>query len=154
MDFTPGREQDASATIRGFKYQIQLTLKRWLELGEGEDLYLECGEDIDRVLAVGDPSGVQRELEQIKARSRKITLRSDESLAVLANFAAHIAANPTHSLRFRFTTTSLPGREKLSTLEKGTKGIEAWEQLRSKNIWDRSDHAVANQIARLILDSS
>ena len=71
VEFSPGREQDASPTIRGFMYQIQLTLQRWLDLDNGEVLYLECGEDVDRVLREKDQAGVQRELEQIKAKGRK-----------------------------------------------------------------------------------
>ncbi|MFB3429996.1 MAG: hypothetical protein ABL309_03670 [Phycisphaerales bacterium] len=148
--FTPGRNQDASHTIRGFKYQIQLTVLRWLELDDGEALYLECGEDIDRILAPGNPATAQRELEQVKARSRKITLRSTDSLRSLANFAAHIAANPSLHIRFRFTTTANYGIEKLSPLGPKTSAIQTWIELKNQSVWDNDATELASRIAQII----
>ena len=48
-DFVPGRAQDAAPTVRGFVYQTDVTILRWLELADDESLELECGEDIDLV---------------------------------------------------------------------------------------------------------
>jgi hypothetical protein len=154
IDFHPGREQDASPTIRGFKYQIQLTLQRWLDLPTGDTLYLECGEDIDRVLHAPDAAGVQRELEQVKARSRSITLRSPDVLLALANFAAHLVANPGLSLRFRFTTTALPGRERLSPLSKGVRAIQAWYDLQRRAQWTADDDDLLEKLGQLIRSAS
>ena len=152
--FTPGREQDASATIRGFKYQIQLTLQRWLDLPASDVLYLECGEDVDRVLQVASATDVQRVLEQIKARQQNITLRTADVLAALANFAAHLKANPSLSLRFRFTTTASPGREKLSPLDRGTKAIEVWKSLHDKELWTADDVQTCSRLAQLLAGAS
>jgi len=41
------RKNDASPTIRGFLYQIELTILKWLTLEENQTMILECGEDID-----------------------------------------------------------------------------------------------------------
>ena len=40
-------ERDAWATIRGYVYQVDLTIQRWLELEPGFELELERGEDVD-----------------------------------------------------------------------------------------------------------
>ena len=149
-DFVPGRDQDASPTIRGFKYQIQVTLLRWLNLGADEILILECGEDVDRIVGAKTATDLQRELEQIKALGRNITLRTAGVLAAFANFAAHLKANPKMSLRFRFTSTALPGRERMSPLGKGLKGIEVWQALQSRQKWNVDDDNLLQQIIRLL----
>ncbi len=58
-------ERDASDTIRGYVYQVLLTIKRWLDLQPGEVLELECGEDIDLLspLLSGEEQRLQ---EQVK----------------------------------------------------------------------------------------
>jgi hypothetical protein len=74
VKFRPARNQDASAVIRGFRYQIDHTLLRWMELGPDEHMELECGEDIDLVgRAIGDESeeSFERTLEQIKLRCER-----------------------------------------------------------------------------------
>ena len=48
-EFTPGRDQVAPATIRGFVYQVELTILRWLGLGADQVLQLERSEDIDHI---------------------------------------------------------------------------------------------------------
>jgi hypothetical protein len=47
--YTPPRDRDAYATIRGYVYQVDLSLLRWLDLEDGQQLELERGEDIDLV---------------------------------------------------------------------------------------------------------
>ena len=47
--FIPVKNRDAWATIRGFVYQVDLTINRWLALTENQVLELEKGEDIDIV---------------------------------------------------------------------------------------------------------
>lgn len=149
--FLPGREQDASATIRGFKYQIQVTVRRWLNLPPDDTLYLECGEDIDRAARSPNAASAERELEQIKARGRNITIRTADVLQALANFASHISANPGMSLRFRFTTTAVPGRERgLSTLPPGLKALEVWKDLAAKGTWTPDDQTLATQLGKLL----
>ncbi len=136
--FVVARDRDAYATIRGFVYQIELTLSRWMELAETEALELECGEDIDvvgRVLGAedGDPS-VHRILEQVKYRAKAITLRSPESLGAIANFVEHREANPGLRLRFRFVTHAEAGRERPTTLPDNYSGIGAWEAIRRQEV--------------------
>src|SRR5271154_2758041 len=99
----PGR--DASAVIRGFVFQVNLTLLRWLELTPAARMELECGEDIDTVQesSTDSPQAEKRLLEQLKVRdTRSLTLKSAEALQSLANFCRHRAANPYVDLQFRY----------------------------------------------------
>jgi len=132
-DFIPGRRQDASATIRGFVYQVHLTVLRWLELRDGQVLQLECGEDIDIVTraTAADRSERERLLEQVKHVKRTLTLHAPGAVLAVAAFSAHRRKNTGSNLHFRYTTCASVGREKLSPLPTGTTGIEAWERLRN-----------------------
>jgi len=127
------RDRDAWATIRGYFYQIQITIQRWMDLEPGEELRLECGEDIDRVgraLCENGTASEQLLLEQVKHREKHLTLRSPEALAALTCFHCHRVANPQVRLRFRYVTNASVGREATSQMPGGVPAIEAWERLR------------------------
>src|SRR4051794_23444890 len=112
--FTLARDRDAWPTIRGFVFQVDLTVIRWLQLGDGEALELERGEDIDRLTTLigGSEADEGRLLEQVKHRKQSITLRSEAARSALANFFEHRRHNLDTALRFRFTTTARVGRER------------------------------------------
>src|SRR5216684_389330 len=124
-EFEPLPDRDAWATIRGFVYQVDVTLLRWLDLEGSEQLALECGEDVDRIIpALG------RILEQIKYRERNITLRSPEALEAMVSFHTQRDLNPDVHVRFRFLSNASPGQEKPPTLAAAT-GIGLWSEVRT-----------------------
>jgi hypothetical protein len=144
--FQTTRDRDATATIRGFVYQVDITLLRWLTLPSTERLELECGEDIDRVrqLLSTDGNPPDRVFEAIKNRGVRITLRSVEALESLAGFCEHRIANPGLTLRFRYVTNCEIGREKTAVDETAVAGIQVWEDIRlSKYREDRTEEACA-----------
>src|ERR1700686_4515640 len=104
--------RDATAVIRGFVYQAEVTIRRWVGLRENEYLELECGEDIDTI-ARGIESGEdeQRITEQVKSLASNVTLHSPAAMESVANFALHRERNPAVRLLFRFTTNASPGME-------------------------------------------
>ena len=135
-DFRPAREQDASATLRGFRYQVELSILRWLALGPNQHLELERGEDIDIVAgALTAESGdvFARKLEQVKLLGQKLTLRSSSALETLANAVSHLIANPGLDLHFCYTTNCVVAREKPSPFPGKTPGIELWQQVRRRD---------------------
>jgi hypothetical protein len=82
-DFNSVRKRDAWATIRGFVYQVDATIERWLGLKTNEALELERGEDIDTIQQAVDrnDSGKREEfLEQVNVREDNLTLRSESAL--------------------------------------------------------------------------
>src|SRR6266702_4654063 len=78
--FVLTRDRDAWPVIRGFAYQVDLTILRRLDLRDDEALELERGEDIDLItgaITATSPQDADRLLEQIKHREGRISLRSD-----------------------------------------------------------------------------
>lgn len=134
--FVLKRDRDAWATIRGYVYQVDLTINHWLDLQHDQVLELERGEDIDLVQAVINSPEVeqQRLLGQIKHRDKNITLRSSEAIEALASFYEHTNANPNIDLKLRFITNAQIGKEKLSPIPQKTPALIAWELLRSGQI--------------------
>ena len=154
MGFIANPRRDASPTIAGFVFQVNVTILRWLGLHEGEHLELECGEDIDIVQdgADGDIAAETRLLEQIKARSaRSLTLKSTEALQALANFCVHRVANPTSNLKFRYITTASSGVEQ--GWDRPEPGIETWTALQ-RGEYDEATRYEAISALRTLLKSA
>lgn len=145
-DFSALKNRDAWAAIRGFYYQVQTTVVRWLALDDSCTLICECGEDIDHVATafVDANANESRLLEQVKVREDSITLASNESVEAVANFISHQENNPNISLRFQFTTTASAGKEESAEFPDGLPGITAWGQLQA-DAWDQAnkDKAIA-----------
>jgi hypothetical protein len=126
-NFQPLPNRDAWATIRGFVYQVDVTLLRWFELKGAEELALECGEDIDRIgPAIADSKSLEYLVEQVKYRESAISLRSSEAVASIASFHAQKILNPHIDLRFRLLTNASPTEEKPPSPLTGASGIRLW----------------------------
>jgi hypothetical protein len=153
MAFVTNPRRDASPTIAGFVFQVNVTILRWLELQQGEHLELECGEDIDTVQDCPEGSIVAeaRLLEQIKKRSgRSLTLKSEEALGALSNYCCHRATNTGSTLRFRYITTANSGVEQ--GWNRPESGIETWTALR-RGRYDESARPEAIAALRTLLRS-
>ena len=96
--FSPPRNRDAWATIRGYVYQVELTLLRWLDLDETP---------IDTVSQVvkGEKNleDIERLLEQVKHREENLSLKSASAVAFLATSYEHLQAKRQLGLRFGST---------------------------------------------------
>lgn len=152
--FQRDKRRDAFGVIRGFSYQIERTIVAWLTLVPGTRLLLEAGEDIDYVRRETlDAGGDHRLLEQVKWRSRSISLRSPEVVESLANFLAHRTLNPETTLTFRFLTNASPAVERASGLAAGVKGLERWNELRRDHYRPEHDGELTS-IRDLLLDAA
>lgn len=149
--FKTSRQRDAWGAIRGYVYQVDLTVLRWLELQKSESLVLECGEDIDHVHPLMPESWDEgRLLEQVKVR-KGLTLPSYEAREALASFSEHRANNPQSRLRFRFLTTALPGDERPPIPGLGGRsGICAWEAIRSDSLGEDEAEDLAAAILNFL----
>lgn len=149
------RDRDAWATIRGYVYQVDHTIERWISLGPDEILELESGEDIDclkpllTIEVPGSATEQTRLLEQIKHRAGRLSLHSEAALAALANAFDHCEKNPTLQLLFRFTTNADAVREQGSALSPGISGLDAWNALRAAT--DPREHAQVLAALRLLI---
>ncbi len=129
MEFVSNAARDASSSIAGYVYQVDVTISCWLNLQPNELLELERGEDLDAVRVSDNHSEDLRTLQQIKATGTSLTLRSTNALTALANFCEHRRLNPGHHLKFRYITTSPVGREK--DWKPKSAAIELWESVRT-----------------------
>ncbi|WP_066066154.1 hypothetical protein [Neobacillus soli] len=131
--FKTVRDRDAWATIRGYVYQVDLTIDRWIDLKDNDLLELERGEDVDIVSEAITSTGAQRNriLEQIKHRDKNITLRSSEAIEAMVSFYDHLQYNTGKKLVFRFITNAKISTERPALFHDKVAGISVWEKLRT-----------------------
>jgi tetratricopeptide (TPR) repeat protein len=154
--FIAPRERDAWATIRGYVYQVDLTIARWLDVEPGDLLELERGEDIDllsRAITAQNEEEQRRLLEQVKHREHAVTLRTPAAIAALANFFAHRTANPNVPLFFRYTTNARVGCERPSPILGRVPALVAWEQLRRGDLQEAAQRDAVDGIRDLLLQA-
>ncbi len=144
---TPQPNREASDTIRGYVYQVHLTIERWLNLQPEQRLNLERGEDID--LVSSSLSGEEQiRLEQVKDHKSNVTLRS--AVNSIAYFIEHRQNNPKNRC-FLYTTTSEVGKEQdLPESLKKIPGILVWEQLRKGCLKDTSQNEALQGIREIL----
>lgn len=155
--FKTTRSRDAWATIQGYVYQVDLTIRRWLNLQPHQILELESGEDIDLVsqsLETTDSAEQERLLEQVKHREDKITLKNPAAVTMIACAIEHLKTNPNSNLFFRYTTNTEATREKLSPIPDNTPGILVWERIRSGNLQGKLAIARLNDIRSILKQAS
>lgn len=133
------KNRDAWSTIRGFVYQVDLTILRWLSLKDNETLELERGEDIDIINRDFNNKEISRELEQVKHRESNVSLNQESIIEILFNFFLHKTNNPKLQLLFRFVTNSKYTTERPSLFIEGKGGIEAWQELSKTTNVDLDD---------------
>jgi hypothetical protein len=155
--YTLPRDRDAYSAIRGYVYQVDLTLRRWLELREDQFLELERGEDIDlvsRAINAPSTSEASRLLEQVKHREQNITLRNPAALEALANAVDHLGTNSGLDLQFCYTTNAAISIERPCPFPNGTAGITLWEQIRRGQLTGTELAAATGALARFLSQSA
>ncbi len=152
-DFIANENRDAWNVIRGYVYQVDLTLLRWLNLPPGSVLELERGEDIDLAPAVIDTGGRdERLLEQIKhVEGSTLTLRSARAVEAIANAIEHRQKNPDWNIVFRFSTNARPGLEQLSPFRPRT-GVQVWEAIRRGDLAEDALHNALTGVRQILED--
>ncbi len=153
--FNLARDRDAYATIRGFFFQAERTMQRWIRLETGQILELECGEDIDIVgqALVGGDWQEERVLEQLKSREKNITLVSGRE--AIANFHEHRTSNQRQNLRFCLTTNATVGRENPPLFKKDKRtGIDLWRSLAKQELEEAESTGVLARIRQTLSQSA
>lgn len=127
--FKEVKNRDAWSTIRGFVYQVDSTILRWLNLQDNEVLELEKGEDIDIVLNDIKAKELSRQLEQVKYRESNLSLNQNNVIELFYNFFIHKQNNKSNKLLYRFFTNTSYNIERPALFPDGISGIEAWIKL-------------------------
>lgn len=133
------QNRDAWSTIRGFVYQVDTTILRWIQLSENEILELEKGEDIDIITTGLESEEISRQLEQVKYREDSISLNQESIIEILLNFYIHCSSNPSKNILFRFVTNTNYVTERPSIIPSGESAIETWVKLANQQTIDEND---------------
>jgi tetratricopeptide (TPR) repeat protein len=150
------RDRDAWGVIRGYVYQVDMTIYRWLALDMNQVLALEFGEDIDLIsksLIAADDDERERLLEQVKYREASLTLKSPAAIGALACAVEHRCANPDFHLFFRYTTNAIIVRERSSPMPERMPALVAWERLRRGELTPSVQNDVLSGLRRLFANA-
>ena len=125
--------REAVDSMRGYSYQVLCSVLAWVDLSEGELLFLEGAEDFDHI--AGD-TATATQVRDTRG-SGNITLRSKDTLQALNNFWSHRQRNLGRRIRFRYLTTSQVGLERGDPLGRGVPGIDLWKRAKEAGNPDR-----------------
>lgn len=121
--FTGVPNRDATASIRGYVYQIYQSVLAWMTLDEVSILVLEGTEDFD----------VHTESEvvatQVKCESKNVTLRSKAVVDAINNFWTHRLSNSDFRVYLRYLTTATPGCEQGTPFGADMPGLVYWKSV-------------------------
>ncbi|WP_405266290.1 hypothetical protein [Cellulophaga sp. Ld12] len=123
------KNRDAWASIRGFVYQVDATIHKWLTLNDDEILELEKGEDIDVIVKGIKGEEKSRELEQIKYRENKLSLNQNDVIELIFNFYLHKKSNPSKKINFCFISNTGYSVERPAIFSDGSGAIGVWSEL-------------------------
>ena len=115
--------RQAVAALRGYAFQLYGSVLAWLELKEGEDLFLEVAEDYAVV--------AQDALKAVQAKETRasgaVTLNTAGVKEAINSFVDLSHRNPMRTVSLRYFTTSLIGLEKEAADRiDGMSGLEYW----------------------------
>lgn len=116
--------RQATAALRGYRYQILRTIYEWLHLEEGERLYLEGAEDFDRI------SSADAQATQVKHSDTEVTvtLRSPAVVATINNYWSLRLRNAQRRVRLNFLTTAGVGVEASAPFGADRAGLTVWSE--------------------------
>jgi hypothetical protein len=115
--------RQAVAALRGYAFQLYGSVLAWLELKEGEDLFLEVAEDYAVV--------AQDALKAVQAKETRasgaITLNTTGVRDAINSFVDLCHRNPERTVSLRYFTTSHRGLEReVANRINGMSGLEYW----------------------------
>ncbi|NYH24235.1 hypothetical protein [Paraburkholderia bryophila] len=133
--------RQASASLRGYIYQLHLSLAAWIRLESDGELHLEVAEDYAELLS--SPDRLEQILHATQAKetseSKSVTLNSADVLKTIESLFSLQEANPGRRVRVTFLTTSPIGKENKEPLPCGIPALEFWQRLASGDLDDPAD---------------
>ncbi|OGV39512.1 MAG: hypothetical protein A2X48_12815 [Lentisphaerae bacterium GWF2_49_21] len=115
-------ERQATNAWKGYVYQVWHTLHAWLDLKEGQVLYVEGAEDFD---IVDSGTGIP---VQVKHTSANITLRSQGVIDAISHFWQLRKKHTDKIIEFHFLTCSHIGVEEKEPFGKDKGGMALWQE--------------------------
>ena len=117
--------REAVDALEGYAYQIYLSAIAWVQLDENEILFLEVAEDFAVV------ANDELEAQQVKKKTRSLTLNSPEAATALDGLVQLHNCNPGHRVRLVFHTTAKAGKEHKKDRILGKGGLEYWRAVQN-----------------------
>ncbi|MBD8653948.1 hypothetical protein IFT66_22945 [Rhizobium sp. CFBP 13726] len=118
----------AIASLRGYTYQLYASAIAWLELEDGDSLWLEVAEDYATVAQ----NAIRAVQVKDTAASGTVTLRSQAVRKAIDGFVDLVERNKDKRVTLRFLTTSPVGMEqKLTDRPDGVEGLTYWRKAAS-----------------------
>lgn len=121
--------RQATASLRGYVYQLHASAAAWVGLEIDNQLYLEVAEDYTELLR--EPGAIDDVLRATQVKdtreSGSVTLNSPDVLAAIEALHRLRVSNPGREASLVFLTTSSIGRERRDALPSGVAGLTAWE---------------------------
>lgn len=137
--------RSAHASVRGYFYQAALSVKRWLELEDGESLICEGNEDLDRILLSEDGESVERRIEeQVKDYSRSLNICNKPISESLENFLSGYVTLRKQGQEgsFVFTTTASRRSRRLG----GFEAVDLLEEWSNESKRDQVVEEILNRV--------
>jgi hypothetical protein len=122
--------RQATASLRGYIYQLHQSAAAWINLADDEILLLEVAEDITKLLNTPDKQDQILQATQIKDTrgSGAVTLNTTDVIDAIKALFRYQKENLGRKVRLVFLTTSEIGSERKNPLPSKTKGLIAWQE--------------------------
>lgn len=122
--------RQATASLRGYVYQLHQSAAAWISLGPDDALYLEIAEDFAALLR--DPGRLDQILHATQVKETResgaVTLNSDDVIDSIKALFRLRMSNQGRDVRLTFLSTSETGRERKMPLPSGVAGLVAWRE--------------------------
>lgn len=120
--------RQATASMRGYIYQLHASVAAWIRLPENGELYLEVAEDYAELLTT--PGRVEQILSAVQVKdtreSGSVTLNSADVLKAIETLFSLQESNSGRSVFLTFLTTSPIGKEVKDPLSSGIPALKQW----------------------------
>lgn len=122
--------RQATASLRGYIYQLHQSAAAWIKLEDSESLYLEIAEDFAALLREPDRIDAILQDTQVKdtRESGAVTLNSKDVIEAIQSLFRLRKNNQGREVRLNFLSTSEVGKERKEPLPSGTAGLVAWRE--------------------------
>ena len=118
------RSSSAAHVLAGFRYQLLQSLAAWVELRDGEELWLEVSEDFS-IAAENSSTDVQVKSSQAASGPRSFSLQSTEIIEVLRRFWER-SHEGSAERRLIFLAQGGPARERDHAFPGDVPGLRYW----------------------------
>lgn len=117
-------QRRAGPSIRGYEYQLWLSVEAWAALGESDVLYIEAAEDFE----VSALAGESRATQVKDHPGATISLNTITAVKAIENYLEIVDKSPGRSVRYSYLTTASAVVEQDAPFGPDVPGLAVWRQ--------------------------